>query len=55
VLRLLSAGLTYRSIADRLHVSVKTVDHHATAIRIKLGVASRVEAVETGRRLGILS
>jgi DNA-binding NarL/FixJ family response regulator len=55
VLRLLSAGLTYRSIADRLHVSVKTVDHHATAIRTKLGVASRVEAVETGRRLGILS
>lgn len=55
VLRLLSAGLTYRSIADQLHVSVKTVDHHATAIRNKLGVASRVEAVETGRRLGILS
>jgi DNA-binding CsgD family transcriptional regulator/tetratricopeptide (TPR) repeat protein len=54
VLRLLSAGLTYRSIADRLHVSVKTVDHHATAIRTKLGVASRAQAVDTGLRLGIL-
>ncbi|HEX6338847.1 MAG TPA: AAA family ATPase [Jiangellaceae bacterium] len=55
VLRLLAAGLTYRSIADRLHVSAKTVDHHATAIRTKLGVASRADAVETGRRLGIVS
>ncbi|HEX6328404.1 MAG TPA: AAA family ATPase [Jiangellaceae bacterium] len=54
VLRLLADGLTYRSIAHRLHVSVKTVDHHATAIRTKLGVASRAEAVEMGRRLGIM-
>ena len=37
VLRLLGDDLTYRSIAARLHVSVKTVDHHVTAIRSKLG------------------
>ncbi len=54
VLRLLTDGLTYRSIANRLHVSVKTVDHHVTAIRNKLGVGSRVDAVEAGRRLGIV-
>jgi DNA-binding CsgD family transcriptional regulator len=55
VLGLLAEGLTYRAIADRLHLSVKTVDHHATAIRAKLVVASRSEAVAVGRRLGILS
>jgi DNA-binding CsgD family transcriptional regulator/tetratricopeptide (TPR) repeat protein len=54
VLRLLADGLTYRSIADRLHVSIKTVDHHATAIRTKLGVGSRADAVAAGRRLGLL-
>jgi DNA-binding NarL/FixJ family response regulator len=54
-LGLLAEGLTYRAIADRLHLSVKTVDHHATAIRAKLVVASRSEAVAVGRRLGILS
>ncbi|HEX5994916.1 MAG TPA: LuxR C-terminal-related transcriptional regulator, partial [Jiangellales bacterium] len=54
VLRLLADGLTYRAIAGRLHVSIKTVDHHVTAIRTKLAVFSRAEAVETGRRLGIL-
>lgn len=55
VLRLLGDDLTYRSIADRLHVSIKTVDHHVTAIRTKLGVCSRADAVEAGRRLGIVS
>jgi DNA-binding CsgD family transcriptional regulator len=55
VLRLLDDDLTYRSIANRLHVSIKTVDHHVTAIRTKLGVGSRADAVEAGRRLGIVS
>ncbi|MFW6034127.1 MAG: ATP-binding protein [bacterium] len=54
VLALLAEPLTYRAIADRLHVSIKTVDHHASAIRAKLGVGTRSEAVEAGRRLGIL-
>lgn len=46
--------LTYRAIADLLHVSIKTIDHHASAIRAKLGVGTRSEAVEAGRRLGFL-
>ncbi len=54
VLALLAEPLTYRAIADRLHVSIKTVDHHASAIRAKLGVRTRGEAVEAGRRLGIV-
>lgn len=55
VLELLAESLTYRGIADRLHLSVKTVDHHVAAIRTKLGVGSRAEAVETARNLGVLS
>ncbi|MFP3915909.1 MAG: LuxR C-terminal-related transcriptional regulator, partial [Actinomycetota bacterium] len=54
VLGMLAEGLTYRQIADRLFVSPKTVDHHATAIRAKLAVATRHEAVAEARRLGLL-
>jgi DNA-binding CsgD family transcriptional regulator len=55
VLGLLAAGLTYREIAQRLHLSVKTVDHHATAVRDKLGASSRSEAVAAARRLGVVA
>ncbi|TMQ91640.1 LuxR family transcriptional regulator [Actinomadura soli] len=44
VLRLLAQGLTNAEIADRLVVSVRTVDHHVSAILGKLGVRSRREA-----------
>jgi DNA-binding CsgD family transcriptional regulator len=44
VLDLLVEGLTNAAIADRLVVSVRTVDHHVAAILDKLGVASRQEA-----------
>jgi DNA-binding CsgD family transcriptional regulator len=54
VLRLLADSLTYRAISDRLHISIKTVDHHVSAIRTKLGVGSRQEAVDAARRIGIL-
>jgi DNA-binding CsgD family transcriptional regulator/tetratricopeptide (TPR) repeat protein len=54
VLELLGAELTYQQIATRLQLSIKTVDHHVAAIRTKLGVASRNDAVAAGRRLGIL-
>ena len=44
VANLLVDGLTNADIAERLFVSVKTVDHHVSAILTKLGVASRREA-----------
>nr|WP_274387500.1 LuxR family transcriptional regulator [Salsipaludibacter albus] len=46
VLDLLAEGLTNNEIADRLVLSVRTVDHHVAAILQKLDVASRHEAVE---------
>jgi DNA-binding CsgD family transcriptional regulator len=44
VLALLAEGLTNAEIADRLVVSVRTVDHHVAAILAKLNVTSRREA-----------
>ncbi|MFF2389077.1 ATP-binding protein [Agromyces sp. NPDC058104] len=45
VLRLLAEGLTNAEIAERLVVSVRTVDSHVAAVLAKLGVASRQDAV----------
>lgn len=53
VLTLMATELTYRQMAEKLHVSPKTVDHHASAIRSKLRVNTRDEAVAAGRALGI--
>jgi DNA-binding CsgD family transcriptional regulator/tetratricopeptide (TPR) repeat protein len=44
VLGLLSEGLTNAQIADRLVVSVRTVDHHVAAVLQKLRVGTRQEA-----------
>ncbi|MER7273030.1 LuxR C-terminal-related transcriptional regulator [Dactylosporangium sp. NPDC000244] len=44
VLDLVAEGLTNAEIAARLVLSVKTVDHHVSAVLAKLGVATRAEA-----------
>jgi DNA-binding CsgD family transcriptional regulator len=55
VLRLLEDGLTNVELADRLFLSVKTVDHHVSAILAKLEVGKRRDAVRRARELGILA
>lgn len=45
VLQLLADGLHNREIAERLHISPRTVDRHCDAIYSKLQVTSRTEAV----------
>ncbi len=55
VLRLLADGLTNVELADRLFLSVKTVDHHVSAILAKLEVNKRRDAVRKARELGILA
>jgi LuxR family maltose regulon positive regulatory protein len=54
VLRLLASKLSRREIAAELYVSFNTVKTHMRAIFRKLGVASRPEAVERARELGLL-
>ena len=53
VLQLLTAGLTNAQIEDRLYVSVRTVDHHVSAVLTKLGVSSREEAGRVAADLGV--
>ena len=55
VLGLVAEGMRNRDIAERLIVSVRTVDHHVSAILRKLRAGSRVSAVVEARRRGLLS
>jgi DNA-binding NarL/FixJ family response regulator len=55
VLRLLDDGLTNAELAQRLYLSVKTVDHHVSAILTKLDVTKRRDAVRRAREMGLLS
>jgi DNA-binding CsgD family transcriptional regulator len=54
VLRLLVRGHTNSELAQRLHISPKTIDHHVSSILEKLEVRSRTEAVAAAMGLGIL-
>lgn len=54
VLALLAAGLTNVEIAQRLVLSVRTVDHHVSALLQKLAVTSRQQATEAARSLGLV-
>lgn len=52
VLTLMCQDLRNAEIAERLHRSVRTVDHHVAAVLAKLGVQSRLEAVRRAEREG---
>jgi DNA-binding NarL/FixJ family response regulator len=54
VLSLLAEGLPNQSIADKLVISVHTVRHHVQNIITKLQAHSKLEAVATAAREGII-
>ncbi len=54
VLNEMSMGLTNREIAEKLCISQATVKTHVLSIFNKLGVSSRMMAVDKGRKKGIL-
>jgi LuxR family maltose regulon positive regulatory protein len=55
VLELLAAGLSNRAIADRLCISLNTLQRHTSNLYGKLGVHSRMQAVLAARQLGLLA
>ena len=55
VLGLVAEGMRNRDIADRLVLSVRTVDHHVSAIMRKLRARSRGAAVVEARRRGLIA
>jgi LuxR family maltose regulon positive regulatory protein len=54
VLRLIAEGLSNREIAEQLIISFGTVRKHVENIRSKLGVTSRLQAVNQARAWGLL-
>jgi DNA-binding NarL/FixJ family response regulator len=54
ILQLLDEGLRNADIAERLHVSAKTVDHHVSSVLSKLGVRTRGEATRAARERQII-
>lgn len=53
ILGQLARGRTNAQIAAELVLSVRTVDHHVSAVLAKLGVASRSEAVAAASAQGV--
>jgi LuxR family maltose regulon positive regulatory protein len=54
IIRLMSARLSNREIAEELYLSVNTIKWYARTIYDKLGVASRREVAPRAKDLGIL-
>jgi NarL family two-component system response regulator LiaR len=55
VLVLMSEGLSNQEIAGRLFVSLNTIKTHSSNLFEKLEVKRRTQAVEKGKRLGLLA
>lgn len=55
VLALMSEGLSNQEIAERLFVSLNTIKTHSSNLFEKLEVKRRTQAIEKGKRLGILA
>ena len=54
ILQFLPSHLTFRQIGEHLFVSQATVKTHVLSIYRKFGVASRTDAVEQARKLGLV-
>ncbi|WP_344807866.1 ATP-binding protein [Microlunatus ginsengisoli] len=53
VARLVARGFTNAEIADRLFISLRTTDHHVSAVLTKLGMPSRRAIVVNATNLGL--
>jgi DNA-binding NarL/FixJ family response regulator len=55
VLELICAGSTNAQISERLFISVRTVDHHVSAVLGKLDVPTRNAAASAAAKLGLVA
>jgi two-component system, NarL family, response regulator LiaR len=55
VLSLMSEGLSNQEIADRLFLSLNTIKTHSSRLFEKLEVKRRTQAIEKGKRIGLLA
>jgi PAS domain S-box-containing protein len=55
ILELIGSGLTTSEIATRLSISRETVRNHLRSVFAELDVHTRLEAIATARRLGLLA
>ncbi len=55
VLSLMSEGLSNQEIADRLFLSLNTIKTHSSRLFEKMEVKRRTQAIEKGKRLGLLA
>ena len=54
VLRQIARGFTYRQVATRLHISVKTVETHMTSVLRKLQLSTRHELAQWASGRGLV-
>ena len=54
VLELMANGLSNQEIASRLFVSLNTIKTHSSNLFQKLEVKRRTQAIETGKKIGII-
>jgi ATP/maltotriose-dependent transcriptional regulator MalT len=54
ILELVAAGMSNREIAEKLFVSENTVKTHCSRAFDKLGARRRTEAVQLGKKMGLL-
>lgn len=54
LLRLFAEGCTYSQVAERMHITLSTVQSHVRSIYRKLGVHSRFHALHQARQRGLV-